>query len=142
MATLQDLINSVNTLQDSVTVLTEEVNFKKADLVQAVLESEQSAPQAGQSVTLAQQAVTDAEALVVLAQQAVTDTQDLVVIATNQASASATSANEAIQSNTNTEALLVNFFDPAIIALNSRIVLDGATVVIKLRLVQAELDTL
>ena len=80
MATLQDLINSVNTLQDSVSVLTEEVNFKKADLVQAVLESEQSETQAGQSVTLAQQAVTDAEALVVLAQQAVTDAEAQVVL--------------------------------------------------------------
>ena len=50
--------------------MTEEVNFKKADLVQAVLESEQSETQAGQSVTLAQQAVTDAEALVLLAEAA------------------------------------------------------------------------
>ena len=156
MATLQDLINSVNTLQDSVTVLTEEVNFKKADLVQAVLESEQSETQAGQSVTLAQQAVTDAEALVVLAQQAVTDTQalvviaqqavadteDQVVIATNQASASATSANEANQLISSTQNLFVNFFDSAIISLNSRIVSENATIVIKLRFVQAELDTL
>ena len=117
MATLQDLINSVNTLQDSVTVLTEEVNFKKADLVQAVLESEQSETQAGQSVTLAQQAVTDAEALVVLAQQAVTDTQALVVIATTKASDSATSASEAnldrIAAEEAKDIVLANIIDPA-----------------------------
>ena len=142
MATLQDLIKSVNTLQDSVSVLTEEVNFKKADLVQAVLESEQSENQAGQSVTLAQQAVVDAQALVVIAQQAVADTEGQVVIATNQASASATSANEANQLISSTQNLFVNFFDSAIISLNSRIVSENATIVIKLRFVQAQLDTL
>jgi hypothetical protein len=51
-------------------------------------------------------------------------------------------ANTAIQSNTDTQSLLTNFFDPAIIALNSRIVADGGTVVIKLRFVQQELDLL
>jgi hypothetical protein len=63
------------------------------------------------------------------------------------ASSALTSANNAAQSEadaaqsyTDTQALLVNFFDPAIIALNSRIVADGATVVIKLRFVQQELD--
>ena len=55
---------------------------------------------------------------------------------------SAASAAQANQSNLNTQTLLVNFFDPAIIALNSRIVLEGATVVIKLRFVQAQLDQL
>ena len=41
---------------------------------------------------------------------------------------------------TNTQSLLLNFFDDAIIALNSRIVADGGIVVIKLRFVQQELD--
>jgi hypothetical protein len=51
-------------------------------------------------------------------------------------------ATTAIQSNTDTQSLLINFFDPAIIALNSRIVADGAEVIIKLRFVQQELDLL
>jgi len=59
----------------------------------------------------------------------------------------ATSANNALASEqaseaifTNTQSLLLNFFDDAIIALNSRIVADGGIVVIKLRFVQQELD--
>ena len=60
------------------------------------------------------------------------------VIATNQA----TSANEANQLISSTQNLFVNFFDSAIISLNSRIVSENATIVIKLRFVQAELDTL
>ncbi|MBW3469084.1 phage head spike fiber domain-containing protein [Arthrospiribacter ruber] len=48
--------------------------------------------------------------------------------------------DEAIESNNNTQSLLVNFFDPAIIALNSRINNDSGEVVRKLRFIQNDLD--
>jgi len=44
--------------------------------------------------------------------------------------------------NTQIPSLLSNFFDPAIIALNSRIVSESATVVEKLRFIQEKLDIL
>jgi hypothetical protein len=55
---------------------------------------------------------------------------------------SAASAAQALASNFASQTLLANFLDSAIISLNNRISLDGGTVVIKLRFVQAQLDQL
>jgi hypothetical protein len=55
---------------------------------------------------------------------------------------SAASAAQALASNFASQTLLANFLDSAIISLNNRISLDGGTVVIKLRFVQAKLDQL
>jgi hypothetical protein len=135
MATLQALIDSVDVLQSSVTTLTTEVNIRKAALTKAVLDSTQQA-------TNSELSATDSNAAKLLSEAA----KEIAIVEAGKSGTSAgqsvASAAAAAQSNLNTQTLLVNFFDLAIIALNSRIVLDGATVVIKLRFVQVQLDTL
>jgi hypothetical protein len=94
--------------------------------------------QAGIATSKAQEVV-DAEIRINDAETRIEGIEQNVILLEAQ---SQQAANTAIQSNTDTQALLANFFDPAIIALNSRIVADGAEVIIKLRFVQQELDLL
>jgi hypothetical protein len=139
----QGLTDISDATQAGVTAIDNETNLGLLDLqaardagVQAVENAEASALQAiGVEVQAAQTARQGAED----AETRIEGIEQNVIFFEGQAQGA---ANTAIQSNTDTQALLVNFFDPAIIALNSRIVADGGTVVIKLRFVQQELDLL
>lgn len=101
-------------------------------------ESNVATQQAGVATTKAGEAEASRQATVILESQA----QQAKIAAQTAQGIAQTAASTAIQSNTDTQALLVNFFDPAIIALNSRIVADSGIVVIKLRFVQEQLDLL
>lgn len=61
MATLAELIASVESLQSSIDILTESINFRKSNLEQAVSETQSARDTATQQVEIAQELINQAE---------------------------------------------------------------------------------
>lgn len=154
MATLQDLINAVDGLQDSVTNLTGEVNIRKASLDQTIVAASGSAQTALSSQqialtaatgSLASQVAASGSAAAALASQtaasgSASSAAQSAVAASGSAAAALTSRNQAegFRNDSQTilsdiQALLPNFPNAFIFALNKRAITDGATVTTKLR---------
>ena len=131
------MLNSINKQLDK---LITTVYSSSTSAAQSALEAEAAATLSTEQATLSASARNDAEAARLGAENAEDNALISAIGASNSANNGLASeqASEAIF--TNTQSLLLNFFDDAIIALNSRIVADGGIVVIKLRFVQQELD--
>jgi hypothetical protein len=170
MATINEIVQALEELQDSVTILQDSVE----DLSNAVLEnvqlseqnaatsasnallSEQNAEASASSVLLSEQNATTSASNALLSEQNAATSEINALLSEQNAEASASNAlsseqnalsatTETLEYKNQVEAIvntLPNFFDPSIIALNERGTNESAIFGIKLRFVQQGIDNI